>query len=360
MARKPEKGLTYRDAGVDDAAADSAIGEVAKLAKKTYGPHVVSGIGGFGGLFSLNGSIGLLGKHYKDPVLVACTDGVGTKLKVAFATGKHDTVGIDLVAMNVNDLIAEGADPLFFLDYFGTGKLDPGVMVEVLSGIVEGCKQAGMALLGGETAELPDLYAPGEYDLAGFCVGVMERSKAFDRTKIIPGDAVVGIASSGLHSNGYSLARKALLEVGGLKLDDVPHGFDATLGAVMLAPTRIYARAVTAVLKRYKVKEVVKGIAHITGGGLVANVPRVLPRSVDAVIEKSKLRPQPIFALLQDTGGIAEDEMYRVFNMGVGLVLICSDYYASAIVRTLNTKKVGEKAWIIGKVEDGKGEVRLV
>ncbi|MBN1808537.1 MAG: phosphoribosylformylglycinamidine cyclo-ligase [Planctomycetes bacterium] len=352
--------LTYRDAGVDIDAADKALDRIGKLAQKTYGPHVLSGLGGFGGLFSLDGSIGLLGKHYDDPVLVACTDGVGTKLKVAFATNRHGTVGIDLVAMNVNDLLAMGADPLFFLDYFATGKLEPEVIVEVIEGIVEGCRQSGMALLGGETAEMPDMYAPGEYDLAGFCVGVMERRKSFERDKIEPGDLLVGIASSGLHSNGFSLARKALLEAGGRSLDEPVPELGCNLGEAMLRPTRIYAKAVTAVLKRYTVKEVVKGIAHITGGGLIDNLPRVLPSRVDAVVEKAALNPDPIFGMIQGSGGIDEEEMYHVFNMGIGMVMVCSSYYAKAIARTLNTKKVGEKASIIGKIEEGTGQVRLV
>ena len=355
-----KKRLTYRDAGVDMDTKDAAIDEVAKLAQKTYGPHVLSGVGGFGGLFALNGSVGLFGRRYRDPVLVACTDGVGTKLKIAFAMGKHDTVGIDLVAMNVNDLIAMGADPLFFLDYFASGKVESHVLLDVVKGITEGCKQSGMALLGGETAELPDMYAPGEYDLAGFCVGMMEKAKTFDPGKIHPGDAVIGVASSGLHSNGYSLARKALLEVGGLSLKETPEGLDAPLGEVMLRPTRIYAKAVSAVLRRYKVKEVVKGIAHITGGALIENIPRVIPNKVDVVIEKTKLKPQPIFELIRKVADVPEDEMYRVFNMGTGLVIIVSSYYASAIVRTLNSKKVGEKAWIIGRIEEGQGKVRLV
>lgn len=355
-----KRPLTYREAGVDDKRADAAISELAHLARSTYGPQVLSGIGGFAALYRLDNRMGLFRKRCKEPLLVACADGVGTKLKIAFALDKHDTVGIDLVAMSVNDLVTTAATPLFFLDYFVAGTLDGRIMLEVMKGVTAGCLEAGCALIGGETAEHPGCYPPGEYDLAGFCVGIADRRKVFDPARIIPGDAVVAVASSGLHSNGFSLVRKALLERAGMSLGDtLPELGGKALGEELLTPTRIYAKAVRAVLARYKVKEVVKGIAHITGGGMLGNIPRILPKNIDVEIQRSALKPPPIFGIVQKAGEIEDGEMFRVFNMGVGMALICSSYYAAAIVRTLKSRRVGEEAYIIGRTLAGTGQVRI-
>lgn len=353
--------LTYRAAGVDIDKGDSVADELVHLARSTYGPQVVSGIGGFAALYRLDGKMGLFRKRCKEPVLVACTDGVGTKLKVASMLEKHDTVGIDLVAMNANDLVTTGATPLFFLDYYVCGRLDERVMLAVMKGIAEGCRQAGCSLIGGETAEHPGCYPPGEYDLAGFCVGIADRRKVFDPRNVEVGDTVIGIASSGLHSNGYSLVRKALLERAGMLLDAKPPQLAGqTLGEVLLTPTRIYVNAVKTVLARYKVKQVVKGIAHITGGGLIENIPRIIPSNLDVEIQRAALPPQPIFNIVQQAGDVPDAEMFRVFNMGIGMVIICSPYYAARIVRTLRSRKVAEQACEIGKVVPGAGKVRIV
>ncbi|MCY3020324.1 MAG: phosphoribosylformylglycinamidine cyclo-ligase [Planctomycetota bacterium] len=343
--------LTYKDAGVDLQSSDAIAADIGRLAKTTYGPEVLGGVGGFAGLFSLGGEVNLLRGKYKDPVLVACTDGVGTKLKIAFMTGKHDTVGIDLVAMSVNDLIVQGAEPLFFLDYIGMERKDPRVCHELLAGVVEGCKRAGCSLLGGETAALPGMYAPGEYDLAGFCVGVVEREKIIDGKKVVPGDAVIGVYSSGLHSNGYSLARKALLEAAALKLDQTVPELGCTLGEELLRPTHIYARAIRAVLSHYKVKENVHAIANITGSAMPGNIPRTVPNGQVVRIKKGSWKIPPIFPLVQKAGSIAEDEMYNTFNIGIGLTIICPQFNANVIQSIL--KEAGFGSDIIGDVESG-------
>ncbi|MBE7465169.1 MAG: phosphoribosylformylglycinamidine cyclo-ligase [Planctomycetes bacterium] len=350
MTKKPEKGLTYKEAGVDIRMGDQVAGAIGKLAQSTYGPEVIGGVGGFAGLFELGGEVKLFRGQYKDPVLVACTDGVGTKLKLAFLMNKHDTVGIDLVAMSVNDLIVQGAEPLFFLDYIGMGKKDPAVCEALVKGVVEGCHQARCALLGGETASLPDMYAPGEYDLAGFCVGVVERTKLIEGTKVTPGDVVIGVHSSGLHSNGYSLARKALLERAGMKLSDTPAELGGkTLGEVLLTPTLIYVDPVRQVLSRYTVKEIVKALANITGSGLPGNLPRTLPAGVVARVKKGSWPVPPIYGLIQRAGDVAESEMFDTFNMGVGLTLVCPEFNAKAIVGTL--EQSGFPASLIGTIE---------
>lgn len=341
--------LTYKDAGVDLQRADAVAAEIGHLAKTTYGPEVLSGVGGFAGLFSLSGEVSLFRGKYKDPVLVACTDGVGTKLKLAFQLHKHDTVGIDLVAMSVNDLIVQGAEPLFFLDYIGIERKDPCVCRELVAGIVEGCRRAGCSLLGGETAELPSMYAPGEYDLAGFCVGVVERDKIVDGRKVTPGDVVVGVHSSGLHSNGYSLVRKALLEAAGLKLDQVVPELSCTLGEELLRPTHIYAKAVRAVLSHYKVKENIHALANITGSALPGNIPRTVPNGMVVRLRKGSWTVPPIFALVQQAGNIAEREMFNTFNMGIGMTVVCPQFNAHVIQGILKDSGFGSD--IIGTVE---------
>jgi phosphoribosylformylglycinamidine cyclo-ligase len=323
------KGLSYRDAGVDIEAGDELVEAIKPLARRTLRPEVLAGIGGFGALCEIP-------KKYREPVLVSSTDGVGTKLKLAFALDRHDTVGIDLVAMSVNDVLVQGAEPLFFLDYFACGRLDPQVGKKVIQGIAAGCEQAGCALIGGETAEMPGMYPQGEYDLAGFCVGVVEKSRIIDGRSIAPGDALLGLASSGPHSNGYSLIRK-ILERGKPPFDP-------------LEPTRIYVKPVLKLLQAVPVK----GLAHITGGGLVGNVPRILPAGTRAVIRRSAWpRPEP-FRWLQQAGGVAEDEMWRVFNCGIGMVAVVPRDQATEARSVL--EREGERVYEIGAIEKSSGE----
>jgi len=351
------RGLTYADAGVSIDAGDELVDRITPLAKTTYTPRVLTGIGGFGGLFSLDYANRLFRKNYKQPILVASTDGVGTKLDVALAAGKHDTVGIDLVAMSVNDVIVCGAEPLFFLDYYVTGRLDVPVAAEVIKGIADACNIAGCALLGGETAEHPGTFPVGQYDLAGFAVGVVEKGKIIDGRTVLAGDTVLGIASSGLHSNGFSLTRKIVFEIAGLQIHDYISQLGMTVAEALLVPTRIYARSVLSALAGYRVKKVVKAMAHITGGGLVGNVPRVLPDGISVEIVKDSWPVPPIFNYLQETGGVETSEMYRVYNMGIGMVMIVSPYYAEAVAERL--EKAGEKVYRIGKTvrTPGKSEV---
>ncbi|MDX1376275.1 MAG: phosphoribosylformylglycinamidine cyclo-ligase, partial [Burkholderiales bacterium] len=302
------QGLSYRDAGVDIDAGDALVEAIKPFARRTLRPEVLTGIGGFGALCEIPA-------RYRRPVLVSGTDGVGTKLKLAFALGRHDTVGIDLVAMSANDVAVQGAEPLFFLDYFACGRLEAGVAVDVVKGVARGCELAGCALIGGETAEMPGMYPDGEYDLAGFCVGVVERDAIVDGRAIVPGDMLLGLASSGAHSNGYSLVRK-ILERARPDLGADFHG--RALGDVLLEPTRIYARAILALLAALPVK----GMAHITGGGLTGNVPRILPEGVAAAIDPRAWPRPPLFDWLQAEGGVADDEMHRVFNCGIGMVVV--------------------------------------
>jgi phosphoribosylformylglycinamidine cyclo-ligase len=335
--------LTYRDAGVDIDEGDRLVDLIKPLAKPTLRPEVLAGIGGFGALFALDL------KRWKEPVLVSGTDGVGTKLKVAFAAGRHDTVGEDLVAMCVNDIAMVGAEPLFFLDYFATGKLSAEQGAQVVKGIAEGCRKAGCALVGGETAELPGFYAAGEYDLAGFAVGCVERSRMVDGRSVVPGDVVLGVASSGLHSNGYSLARKALLER--YPLDARLDLLDGrTIGEALLQPTRIYPKDVLALLDGVPVKS----MAHITGGGLPGNVPRNLPDGTRAVLEERRWTWPPIFDLVEREGGVSRDEMYRTFNMGLGLTAVLAPGDAEAARQLLAGR--GLESWIVGSIEKGEGE----
>jgi phosphoribosylformylglycinamidine cyclo-ligase len=330
--------VTYKDAGVDIEAGNSFVNLIKPLVKSTFRPEVMAEIGGFGGLFSLNAS------KYKNPVLVSGTDGVGTKLKIAFMADRHDTVGIDLVAMCVNDIIVQGAEPLFFLDYLATGRLLPEKAAQIVKGIAEGCRQAGCALIGGETAEMPGFYADGEYDVAGFTVGVVDRENIIDGSGIAVGNHLIGIASSGLHSNGYSLVRKLVFERLGLSVDSLFPGTDRTVAEVLLTPTRIYVRSVMNLLKDFRLN----GIAHITGGGLLENVPRILPRGCRAVIRLDSWERPALFDVLQKAGNVERDEMYRAFNMGIGMVLAVNEAEAEDIIDRL--KGLGDQAWTIGEI----------
>ncbi len=343
--------LTYRDAGVDIDAGNRFVQMIRPLVKATSRPGIQADIGGFGGLFSLNA------EKYRKPTLVASTDGVGTKLKLAFMTDRHDTVGIDLVAMCVNDIVVQGAEPLFFLDYLATGKLSPEKSVEIVKGISAGCVEAGCALIGGETAEMPGMYSEGEYDLAGFTVGVVDAENVIDGSLITVGDKVIGLASSGLHSNGFSLARKVIFEQMGLSIDSRLPQFKGTLGEELLTPTRIYVKTILNLLRDFQIK----GMAHITGGGLLENVPRVLPKHCRAVIQKDSWEKPAIFELLREGGDIDETEMYRTFNNGIGMVLIVSAREAEDILGRLSGLQ--EKAWLIGEIAacpDGAEQVGLV
>jgi phosphoribosylformylglycinamidine cyclo-ligase len=331
----PPESLSYRDAGVDIDAGDALVERIKPFAQRTMRPEVLAGIGGFGALVELP-------KRYREPVLVSGTDGVGTKLKLAFALNRHDTVGIDLVAMSVNDVLVQGAEPLFFLDYFACGKLDVDVAAQVVQGIAAGCEQAGCALIGGETAEMPGMYPEGEYDLAGFCVGVVEKSGVIDGRSIAPGDVVLGLASSGAHSNGYSLVRRILDRV---KPDLAADFHGRPLGEALLAPTRVYVKPVLALLAEVPVK----GIAHITGGGLVENVPRVLPGGVRAVLDRSAWPLPPLFRWLQAQGNVADGEMHRVFNCGIGMVLVVAARDAARAIERLAA--AGETVRRIGVIE---------
>jgi phosphoribosylformylglycinamidine cyclo-ligase len=341
MSKPNEPSLTYRDAGVDIDAGDSLVERIKPHVKRTMRPEVMTGLGGFAGLCALP-------TGYREPLLVSCTDGVGTKLKLAFLTGKHDTVGVDLVAMNVNDLICCGAEPLFFLDYFASGRLEVNIAEQVIAGIANGCQEAACALVGGETAELPGFYAAGEYDLAGFCVGVVEKSRRVDGSTIAAGDRLLGLASSGFHSNGYSLVRRVLLEHMELPLHVVPDGFQASLAELLLRPTRIYVRSVRGLYAA----GLLRGAAHITGGGLIDNPTRMLPPDA-----KLKLRIQlgswevpPIMKLLQRGGNVAEAEMLRTFNMGIGM-LVCVPAAQVAEARRL-LEADGERVFEVGVVAE--------
>jgi phosphoribosylformylglycinamidine cyclo-ligase len=351
------KALTYQQAGVDIGVSDQWTETIKTMVRRTYSPRVLSGVGGFAGLFRLDYDERLFKRNYRQPVLVACTDGVGTKILVAKEARKLDTVGIDLVAMNVNDMIVCGAEPLFFLDYLAVGKLDPAGAAQLLKGITDGCQQAECALIGGETAEMPDLYANEEFDLAGFAVGVVELKHVVNGTRVRPGDTILGVASSGLHSNGFTLARRILFDGQGLRFYDELPGFNCSVAEELLRPTKIYARSVIKVLRRYRVKQPVTAMAHITGGGLVGNLPRVLPPDCRAVIHTDAWPAPKIFTYLQDKGPVSRVEMFRVFNMGIGLVLVVRPTFANAIMRTLT--KAGETVYEIGRIKAGKPEVEL-
>ncbi|MCH2129131.1 MAG: phosphoribosylformylglycinamidine cyclo-ligase [Pirellulaceae bacterium] len=344
---------TYKDAGVNLELYQESMSRLTSLLRGTYSPRVMPLDGGFAGLFQLDFESPLFRRAYSNPVLVACTDGVGTKLKVATTVDKHDTVGIDLVAMSVNDAICCGAEPLMFLDYVAMSADNPELLEQIVTGISRGCRIADCALLGGETAIMPDMYSTGDYDLAGFCVGVVEKGQLIDGHSITPGDRLLGIAASGLHSNGYSLVRKVVFEIAGLTPDD-DTGF-GSVADVLLEPTRIYARPIRQLLQHYKRKTVIHGIAHITGGGLQENLQRILPAGVEAQIERGSWDVPPVFPWLQELGEIDDEEMDRVFNMGVGLVLVVSDYFANKICRMLSAMEY--ETWEIGRIVEGSGEV---
>ncbi len=350
--------LTYADAGVSIDAGDALVDRIAPLAKSTYTPRVLTGIGGFAGFFSLDYDKRLFKRGYKNPVLVASTDGVGTKIDVARQAARHDTIGIDLVAMAVNDILVCGAEPLFFLDYYVTGRLDVDVAADVIKGIADGCNLAGCALLGGETAEHPGTYPVGEYDLAGFVVGVVEKKKIIDGQMTEPSDVVLGLGSSGLHSNGFSLARKIVFDIAGLKVTDTISELGMTVADALLAPTRIYASAVRAALSGYRIKRVIHAMANITGGGMTENIPRVLPTNISVEIQKGSWPVHPVFDYLAATGDVETDEMYRVFNMGIGYVLIVSPYYADAVTERL--EKAGEKVYTIGRTVRTPGKSAVI
>ena len=335
-----QPSISYRDAGVDIDAGDALVERIKPFAKKTLRDGVLGGLGGFGALFEVP-------KRYREPVLVSSTDGVGTKLKLAFDLNRHDTVGIDLVAMSVNDVLVQGAEPLFFLDYFACGKLDVDTAASVVQGIAKGCEYGGCALIGGETAEMPGMYPAGEYDLAGFAVGVVEKSAIITGQTIIPGDVVLGLPSSGAHSNGYSLIRRILSHA---KPNlDAPFDGDRTLADAIMEPTRIYVKPMQALMTELPVK----GMAHITGGGLTENVPRVLPGTVKAVIEKSAWAQPVLFQWLQNAGNVLESEMHRVFNCGIGLCVIVAREDAQRALTLLHAN--GEKAIEIGRIESRQG-----
>ena len=347
---------TYKDAGVDLDVYQESMSRLPKLMQRTFSPRVMRLDGGFAGLFKVDFKNGLFSRGYQNPILVSGTDGVGTKLKVASLTDRHDTVGIDLVAMCVNDVICCGAEPLFFLDYVAMSHDDPERLEQIVSGISDGCVDADCALLAGETAIMPDLYAKGEYDLAGFCVGIVEEDDLIDGSKITTEDVILGVESVGLHSNGYSLARKVIFDIAGLSVEDHIEELDQTVGEVLLTPTKIYARPLRKILQHYTVKNVVHGIAHITGGGLEENLERILPEKVTAVIQGGSWNVPPVFPWLQKLGEIEDAEMKRVFNCGLGMALVVSGYYADSICKSL--ERDGLKCTQIGHIQEGpKGVV---
>lgn len=350
--------LTYRDAGLDLDLYEESLAQIAPLVRRTHTPRVLDGFGGFASLFSLDFNSRLFAKNYRRPVLVSCTDGVGSKLKIAMRMGKHDTVGIDLVAMSVNDAICTGGEPLIFLDYLAMAKDDPPLTHAIVKGISDGCMDAECCLVGGETAILPDFYQPGEYDLAGFCVGVVERSRIVTGKTIQPGDVVLGLASTGFHSNGYSLVRKVVFDHARLDVADHVPELGRTVGEALLEPTRIYVRPIKAILQRYLVKRVIRGLAHITGGGLVDNLPRILPPTCDAVLERSRWPLPPVIPWLQRLGEIEQEEMDRVFNNGIGFVVVVRAYFADSVLRQLQELHV--PTYVMGEIRPGTGSVRLV
>lgn len=376
-------GLTYAAAGVQLEEKDRFTESLDSVMKRTHGPRVIPNPGGFAGLFRLDYNEKLFKRNYKDPVLVACTDGVGTKVKLASAIQKFDTIGIDLVAMSVNDMIVQGAEPLFFLDYIAVHKVESAMLTQVVKGVAEGCKQAGCALLGGETAEMPGVYPEGEFDLAGFAVGVVELKRAINPVRVTPGDVVLGLESSGIHSNGYSLVRK-IVDAAELDLfkvyGELAEGIKASrqrgtnakaagkksstmsspetirpLGEVLLTPTRIYAASVLKMLRQYEVKNIIAGMANITGSGMAGNLERALNAKVDAVIDTTSWSVPPVFQFLQKHGRVSDAEMRRVFNMGIGFTLVVKPAFADSVAEKLT--RLGERVHVIGKIIKGKGRV---
>jgi phosphoribosylformylglycinamidine cyclo-ligase len=343
---------TYKDAGVNLEVYDEAMTRLPRLMHRTFSPRVMRLDGGFAGLFKLDFASRLFSRNYEDPILVSCTDGVGTKLKVAVLVDRHDTVGIDLVAMSVNDALCCGAEPLFFLDYVAMSHDDPERLEAIVRGVSDGCVEADCALLGGETAIMPDIYSRGDYDLAGFCVGVVERKHLIDGRAITPGNIVLGVASSGLHSNGYSLVRRVVFDLAGLGVHDAVQELGGqTVGEALLTPTRIYARPVRKILQYYRHKSVIHGIAHITGGGLRDNLERILPEGTRAVLDPTSWTVPPVFSWLQGLGDIDDGEMERVFNMGIGLTLVFDPYFENSIRHMLD--EFGLASWVLGHIKSG-------
>ncbi|MBW7898883.1 Phosphoribosylformylglycinamidine cyclo-ligase [Candidatus Brocadiaceae bacterium B188] len=356
MTKKIKRGLSYRDAGVDIDTKGQFTTDIYSKMRTTFDQRVIENPDGFGGLFALNSRV----KKYRQPVLVSSTDGVGTKLKVAFMMDKHDTIGIDLVAMCVNDIIVLGAEPLFLLDYLASSKIVPRVLHEVLDGIVDGCRQAGCALIGGETPEMPGFYHEGEYDIAAFVVGVVEKNKIINGKTIKPGDVVIGLQSGGIHSNGFSLVRKVFFDKAKMKTTQSlnKYGLKTTLGTELMKPTRIYVKSILSVLSRHKTRKIIKGMAHITGGGLLENIPRILPQGCAVRLERNKWNIPEIFKIVQNVGDIEDQEMFRVFNMGIGMVLVVSKYDVKTVLADLKHAK--EPGTVIGEVVKGSGIVHIV
>ncbi|WP_077620419.1 phosphoribosylformylglycinamidine cyclo-ligase [Bacillus sinesaloumensis] len=333
----------YKQAGVDIEAGYEAVSRMKKHVAKTIRPEVMGGLGSFGGMFDLSKI------NVKEPVLVSGTDGVGTKLMLAFMMNKHDTIGIDAVAMCVNDIVVQGAEPLYFLDYIACGKAQPEKIEQIVKGIADGCEQAGCALVGGETAEMPGMYSEDEYDLAGFSVGVAEKSKLVTGSSIKPGDVLIGLSSSGIHSNGYSLVRKVLLEEGGLDLHKTYESIGRPLGEELLQPTKIYVKSLLKAMKKFEIK----GMSHITGGGFIENIPRMLPDGVGAEVDYGSWPIPPIFDLLEETGNLDRKEMFNIFNMGIGMVLAINEADLQEVTGLLEEQ--GEKAYVIGRIKEGSG-----
>jgi phosphoribosylformylglycinamidine cyclo-ligase len=334
--------MQYKGAGVDVDLGDEFVRRIKSLAESTFGSRVLTTLGGFSACYSLEG--------HRDPILVASTDGVGTKLKVAFMVDRHDTVGIDLVAMCVNDIIVNGAHPLFFMDYIATGKLELKKAVSLIDGIVKGCKEAGCSLIGGETAEMPGFYGQGEYDLVGFALGIANRGEMIDGSEISPGDRLIGLASSGLHSNGYSLVRKIVFDQLNLHVDDFVEELGRTIGEELLEPTRIYVKPVIPLKQEFRLR----GIAHITGGGIKGNLSRILPRNCKASLRKESWQIPPVFSFLQREGRILEEEMWRIFNNGIGMILVVKPEEAADVL--IRLQELGERAYLIGEISEAKGK----
>lgn len=354
MASSPR--TTYAAAGVSLHDADEAVDRIGPIVRRTYGPRVLAAHGGFAGLFRLDYGERLFAKNYRDPVLVGCTDGVGSKVLIAAAAKRYDGVGIDLVAMSVNDMLCCGAEPLFFLDYLAVHKLEPKVVAALVESVARGCEEAGCALLGGETAELPDMYKRGHFEMAGFAVGVVERRRMIQPKLVRPGDDLIGLSSSGIHSNGYALVRKLLLEDAKLPLNEHVRGLDEPLVDALLRPTRIYVKPVLGTLRKYKRRLAITGMAHITGSGLPGNVPRMMGGDCDALIRRGSWPIPPVFGLLEHSG-VLEEEMYNVFNMGIGFVLAVRPKSTGVVMRAL--ERAGESAHVIGKVRRGRGVVEF-
>ncbi|MFO1020961.1 MAG: phosphoribosylformylglycinamidine cyclo-ligase [Planctomycetales bacterium] len=347
---QPPAGVTYRDAGVDLELYEQAMERLPAFMKRTHTPRVMDLAGGFAGLFRMDHDA-QFPRNYKEPVLVSGTDGVGTKLKVALLTQTYNTVGIDLVAMSVNDCLCLGAEPLFFLDYLALGKDDPDLIAKLVEGVTEGCVQAKAALLGGETAIMPDIYSPGDFDMAGFCVAVAEKSELIEGKDIQPGDVVIGLGSSGFHSNGYSLVRKVVFDVAKLKIDQHIPELGQTVGEALLTPTTIYVQPILELLKTFKPRTTIRGLAHITGGGIADNLVRILPENCHVEIDGSSWQAKPIFHWLQKLGNIDREEMFRVFNMGIGFVIVAAPEAADGIQQTLTARQIPN--WLIGNVKAG-------